>query len=132
MQFPAVTAVYAGVLALVLLVLSAWVIVGRYQFRVSLGDGGNGALRSRVRAHANFTEYVPLILLLVALLEMQHTSRFVIHALLLSLLLARLIHPFGVTVSPGSLRATVCRSGGMVITLGVLAVAAILLLLGSL
>ena len=75
---------------------------------------------------------MPLILLLVALLEMQHTSRFVIHALLLPLLLARLLHPFGVTVPAGSVRANACRGGGIVITLIVLAVAGVLLLLGSL
>jgi uncharacterized protein len=132
MQFPAVTAVYAGVLGLVLVILSIWVIAGRGQFHVNLGDGGNEALRRRVRAHANFTEYVPLILLLVALLEMQHTSRMVIHGLLLLLVVGRLLHPFGVMAEPGSTRQTAGRATGAVLTLGVLAVAAVLLLLGSL
>ena len=132
MQFPAVTAVYAGLLALVLVALSAWVITSRGRLRVSLGDGGSEVLRGRVRAHGNFTEYVPMILLLVALLEMQHTSRFVIHALLLPLLLARLLHPFGVTARDGSQQQVLCRGGGMVVTLIVLAVAAVLLIVRSL
>ena len=43
--------------------------------RVLFGDGDNIKLRSAIRAHANFAEYVPLIVLMVGLLEMSGMRR---------------------------------------------------------
>ena len=128
MQFPTVTAIYAAILALILVALSGWVIAGRWKYKVNLGEGGE-QLRARVRAHANFAEYIPLILLLVALLEMAHTSRLVIHALLLPLVLARLVHPLGLSTPPASSRQFAFRGVPIILTLLVLAIAALLLLL---
>ena len=132
MQFPAVTAVYAGLLSLILVVLSGWVIAGRMSLGVNLGEGNNPEMQVRVRAHANFIEYVPLILLLVALLEMSHTSRFVVHALLLPLLVARVLHPFGLMTAPMTPRQFATRGAPIVVTLLVLGVSGVLLLLRGL
>lgn len=132
MQFPAGTAIYAGLLTLLLVALSLWVIVGRGSYKVNLGDGGKSEMQVRVRAHGNFIEYVPLILLLAALLEMSHTSRFIIHALLLPLLIARIVHPLGLSMPPLSPRQFALRGAPAVVTLLVLAVSAILLLLRGL
>ncbi|MFT2095263.1 MAPEG family protein [Acidiphilium multivorum] len=75
MTFPTVAAGYGALLALIYLVLSLWVGFGRFGFRVIHGDGGNDRLARRIRAHANFAEYVPLILLLAALLEASGAGR---------------------------------------------------------
>ena len=128
MQFPAVTALYAALLTLILVALSAWVIVGRWQYKVSLGDGSSPYLRERIRAQGNFVEYVPMALLLTAFLEASHTSRIVIHALLLPLLIARMLHPVGLVAPAGSTRHTVLRAGSMMVTFVVLVGAAVLLL----
>lgn len=64
-----ITTGYAALLALLLLALSMRVVDGRRRFGVNLGDGGNAAMQRRIRAHANFIEYVPLLLILLALLE---------------------------------------------------------------
>ena len=69
MVFPVVTAIAAAVLGLIFAALSGWVIAGRLSTGVLHGDGGEETMNRRMRAHANFIEYVPLILLLVALLE---------------------------------------------------------------
>jgi uncharacterized membrane protein YecN with MAPEG domain len=58
-----VTPIYAGLLAIVFVLLSARVILGRFgPGNPSLGDGGNLDMLRRIRGHANFAEYVPLTL----------------------------------------------------------------------
>lgn len=129
MAYPAVTAFYAALLALLYVGLSGWVIAKRT--RVLHGDGGDPKLMKRIRSHANFAEYVPVALLLVALLESRGaTSATLIHLLLIVLLVARILHPIGMFAPANSPRQFACRGGGIVATLTVIAVAAILLLLG--
>nr|WP_294526124.1 MAPEG family protein [uncultured Rhodopila sp.] len=129
MTYPLVTSGYAALLALIFLALSAWVVAGRFGFKVNHGDGGDVRLNRRIRAHANFAEYVPFILFLVALLEARATSRFTVHALLLPLLIARVAHPFGMLAPENAFRQFAFRGASVVVTLTVLAAAAVLLLL---
>ncbi len=129
MAFPAVTAGYAAVLGVVFALLSAWVVAGRARHRVIHGDGGHDGLARRIRAHANFAEYVPLILLLVALLEAAGGTRPVVHALLLPLLVARVLHPIGMIAREMSLQQFVCRGVSATVTWGILIASSVLLLL---
>ena len=66
-----ISSVIAAACALMLIVLSARVGLRRFQTRISLLDGGDTELRRRMRAQANFVEYVPLAVLLLALAELQ-------------------------------------------------------------
>jgi hypothetical protein len=61
-----VTLATAGALGIIYLVLAARVVRGRWTHRVSLGDGGNAAMQRLIRAHGNFGEYVPMLLILMA------------------------------------------------------------------
>jgi len=131
MAFPFVTSVYAALLALLYLALSAWVSAGRTRLKVMLGDGGDANLLARIRAHANFAEYVPLILILVALLEGRRTSIYIIHALLFTLLVARLAHPIGIVAAPGSAREKTFRGLGAGLTYLVLLLSAVALLVAA-
>ncbi len=90
------------------------------------GDGDNIKLRSAIRAHANFAEYVPIIALMVAMLEMSGMSATRVHLLMAALLLARLLHPLGMYVGPRSWRFGICRVGGITLTITVLVAAALL------
>jgi uncharacterized membrane protein YecN with MAPEG domain len=128
MLFPDVTAGYAALFALLFAALSALVVVGRVRFRVNHGDGGNAVLNRLIRAHGNFAEYVPLILLLVALLESGGIATTVVHALLLPLLLVRLSHPVGMLAAPGSGQQFLWRGSAAIVTWLVMIVAALLLL----
>ena len=74
MHLPSVTGLYLAVLALIYVVLGLQVSRLRRGNRVLFGDGDNRELRSAIRAHANFAEYVPIIVLMVALLEMSGAS----------------------------------------------------------
>jgi uncharacterized membrane protein YecN with MAPEG domain len=94
MQVP-VTGLYAALLALVAIALVAGVGATRGKTKISLGDGGDPKLIVAIRRHMNFVEGVPLALLLMALVELNGGSKALLHALGAILLVARLIHPFG-------------------------------------
>lgn len=95
MYFP-VTALYASILGILLIFLSARVSRTRRRSRVSLGDGEDMSLVRAVRAQGNFIEYVPFALILLFLLEMEVSDLWVLHLLGASLLLGRLLHAYGV------------------------------------
>ena len=129
MTYPALTAFYAALFALVYVGLSGWVVAGRLSADTLHGDGGNAGLEKRIRTQGNFGEYVPLALLVVALLEAGGGGSTLVRALLIVLLVARVLHPFGMFAAKNSPVQFACRGGGILATLGVIAVAAIALLL---
>ena len=117
-----ITAVYAALLAVLLVVLSVRVVgVRRAKKGVSLGDGDDADLRGRIRAHANFTEYTPMALLLMAMAEALGAAGLIVHALGLALTAGRIAH--AVAISPVRLDLLL-RTIGMSLTFAVLIVAA--------
>lgn len=124
MHVPTITGFYLGVLALLYVVLGLQVSRLRRGNRVVFGDGDNIKLRSAIRAHGNFAEYVPIIVLLVALLEMSGLPATRVHLLMGALLAARLLHPLGMYVGPRTMQFQICRVGGITLTLFVLLAAA--------
>lgn len=94
MFFP-VTAMYAGLLGLLLVFLSALVSRQRRRARVSIGFGGDSALERASRAQGNFVEYVPLGLILLMLLEPEVSQLWMIHVLGSMLLAGRVLHAIG-------------------------------------
>lgn len=94
-----VTSLYAALLGLIGIVL--WALVGRARGRasVSLGDGGDTALIEAIRRHMNWAENVPFILLLFALIETNGGSHTWLHVMGVALVVARIIHPFGLSAS---------------------------------
>ena len=63
----AVTALYAGLLGLLFFALSINVIGKRRSEHVALGHDGKPRLERAIRAHANFAEYAPFVLLMMGL-----------------------------------------------------------------
>lgn len=109
------------------LLLTALVIAQRARTGIGLLDGGNHQLARRIRAHGNFTETVPIALLLMLLLELAGVNRWVLVLSAILLIGGRLFHAIGVLHSGDGL----ARRGGMVATLlahSVLAAAAATLL----
>jgi len=92
-----VTALYGSLLALVGSVLGALVSIQRPKLKVSLGDGGHQALIEANRRHMNWLENVPLLVTLLAIIELNGASSVWLHTLGLTLLVGRLIHPFGIS-----------------------------------
>ena len=89
-----VTPLYAALLALWFVVLSLRVVQRRRAAKVSLGDGGDALLQRAIRGQANFAEYVPLALLLLLVIELSRFSLYLVHALGIALLVARLLHGY--------------------------------------
>lgn len=90
-------ALYAGLLGLVLFALTLSVSEARHRTKTSIGDGGDEVLRRRIRAHGNFVEYTPLILLLLALAEHLGMGSLFVHVLGLVLLVSRISHAYGIS-----------------------------------
>lgn len=89
-----VTPLYAGLLALWFLLLSVRVIRTRGTEKIYIGDGGNTRVARIIRAQANFAEYVPLALLMMAMLELTHHSIYLLHIFGILLVVARLLHGY--------------------------------------
>jgi uncharacterized membrane protein YecN with MAPEG domain len=105
---------YAGALAVLFALLTFRTISLRQRFKVSLGDGGQELLKRAIRAHANFTESVPLGLILLLVLATTSSPNWLIHLAGIALLAGRLSHALGVSRSP---EPFILRQVGMVLTL---------------
>ncbi|ATM00181.1 hypothetical protein CK910_18225 [Aeromonas sp. CA23] len=93
-----ITLIYAGLLGLLFLLLSFWVVKRRAQFKVMIGEGEAPEMRSAIRAHGNFAEYVPLTLLLMALCELAGVGALWLHLGGALLLVGRILHAIGIQI----------------------------------
>ena len=87
-----VTLLYAGLFGALMAILSIRVPIRRGVLDVPYGDGGDEELSTRIRAFGNFTEYVPMMLVLLGLLELSGTSPVLLHGFGATLLGARVLH----------------------------------------
>ena len=123
---PVVSLVCAALLAMFQIVLAALVIRRRSALGIGFLDGGDAALLKRIRAHGNFTETVPLMLLLLLMLELAGLASGWLGALGVAAVLCRGLHAWGLLGASGRLG----RVSGTLLTgfvLGAQALAALLL-----
>jgi uncharacterized protein len=99
---PAITALYAGLLGIVYLVLGGFVVSHRRRARVGIGTGSDTALERAVRVHGNFAEYAPLFLVLLLAAELNGGATVLLHILGAAFLLARLAHAIGLGQNSGT------------------------------
>ena len=119
-----VTPLYAGLLVLWFVLLSVRVVNLRRR-GIVFGDNGDIGVIRIVRAQGNFAEYVPLALLLMGFLEVSRYSIYLLHALGVTLLVARLLHGFALSFG---WQIRIGRVAGAALTFGVLLVEAVLCL----
>ncbi|WP_213998502.1 MAPEG family protein [Arsukibacterium sp.] len=115
------TAFYAGLLAILFIVLSFRVIAKRNQYKVAIGSDGQVLLERSIRVHANFAEYVPFALLLMFLAEYSGLAPLYLHILGIALVVGRLSHAFGVSQQQEPLKF---RVFGMILSMLVILAAA--------
>lgn len=89
------TTILASTLSLVFVWLSIQVIKRRRQLKVLIGDGGQQELEWAIRAQGNFSEYVPITLILFACAEYNKTDWKVLLIFAGMLICGRLLHAFG-------------------------------------
>lgn len=115
-----ITLTFAAACAL----LNMWLAIRCARFRVKdkilHGDAGNGLLAKRMRAHANFVEYAPIVLILFALVEMAAGASLWLWIGALVYIVARVVHAFGMDAD----KPTAVRAGGALLTWGVMLVMA--------
>lgn len=113
---PVVSLVVAAACAVLQIALAALVIQRRSAIGVAFLDGGDATLLKRIRTHGNFTETVPLALVLLLMLELAGLPHLWLWALGVALVLSRALHAWGL------LRATglAGRVAGTLLTLLVL------------
>lgn len=117
---------YAALLGLLFVGLSVRTLLLRRSLGISIGDAGNLRMLRAIRVHANFSEYVPMSLLLIFFLEASGVSPVLVHALGASVVAGRISHAFGVSQVNERFAFRVL---GMVLTLTPIIIAAAGLLL---
>ena len=114
-----VTSIFASILAIIFMRLSFHVIGLRRKNKVAVGTGGVDELDRAIRAHGNFSEYVPIGLILLGALELNGAPIALVVALGVLLTLGRLIHAKGINEPPPQFKNRVL---GMKLTFAALAV----------
>ena len=115
-----VTLTIAAAAAVVNLWLAFRIVPIRVKDKVLLGDNGNALLQGRMRAHANFTEYAPFILILLGLIELAGGSTMWLWIAGVVFVIARVAHAFGMD----RVTSSVPRAGGALATWALMAVLA--------
>ncbi len=114
-----ITGLYAGILGLFVIPLSIHVVLNRYRAKIGIFDGGDEQLGKAIRVHGNFTEHVPLALIVMILAELNDGSQEMMHSLGLLLVGSRMFHVYGLSMSAGQ---SVGRFAGVLGTWTVIAV----------
>lgn len=123
-----ITALYTSILGILWLGLTMYVILGRWKYEVSLGDGGERDLNRRIRAHANFMETVPLAVILLWFGEMYVLIPHVVHSMGIALVIGRILHAYGMLFRKRSTNRF--RQMGMTLTMTVMGIASVWLSAG--
>ncbi len=98
---PAITALYAALIALLLLGFALRVSLHRRRLGVGIGDGGHGVLARAIRVHANAVEWAVPVLLLLLVAELNRAAPLLLHACGIALLVARVLHGAGLGLHEG-------------------------------
>lgn len=88
----ATVGLYAAANALILTWLSFRIGGLRHSLKISIGDGGHPIMIRAMRGQANFTENVPMALILLVLMALLGTPVWVLHIFGIMLVLGRILH----------------------------------------
>jgi len=108
-----VLALYSGILGLLLVYLSLNVAMNRKKLKIGIGDGDNKDMARLIRVQANFIEYVPTALILLAVFESNHGHAMVAHIAGGMLVVGRFLHAYGLGKT---VKVSFGRFAGMILT----------------
>ncbi|HWV11900.1 MAG TPA: MAPEG family protein [Sphingobium sp.] len=107
-----ITLTLAAACALLNLWLATRCVRIRMAAKALHGDGGDPLLARRMRAHANFIEYAPIVLILFALIELALGSPLWLWIAACAFIVGRVAHPFGMDAD----KPTLWRAAGILLT----------------
>ena len=116
-----VTAFVAAICALLLLLTAIDTVRQRVRAQAAFGDAGDAKLISASRSHGNLAEHAPIVILLLAFLELSHAWHMGLMAVGALFLFGRVLHIWGLYL-PASTKPPLPRSLGVIITWLTLAV----------
>ncbi len=96
-----VTLVYAGILGLLLVILS-FNVMQNWVRMTGEGRTSDRTMRRAERLLSSFVEYVPIGLVLLTLIELKGAPTPILHALGSMLVVARILHAYGSNEMPGA------------------------------
>jgi uncharacterized membrane protein YecN with MAPEG domain len=120
-----ITPIYVALLAILFLFLSFKTIKVRKKLQIGVGTGDNPELLRAMRVHANFSEYVPITLILILSVELLKGYFILVHSLGAALLVGRILHAYGVSQTKENLKF---RVSGMLLTFSTMLVAIVSIL----
>jgi uncharacterized membrane protein YecN with MAPEG domain len=97
LTIPAVSALTAGILIVLQMLLLLTVVLSRRSNRQSLGDGGNADMLRAIRRHGNLAENAAIFVVCAALLETLGESRTTMEILCGVFVLGRVSHAVGLS-----------------------------------
>jgi len=95
-----ITLVAAGGAAIINIWLGVRIGQVRVKAKISIGDGGDLGLITRMRAQANFIEFTPIVLILIGAIELTQGSPIWLWAIASLYLLGRIGHALGMDGLP--------------------------------
>lgn len=95
------TGFYASLLGILYIGLAINIIRLRRRFKVGIGTGKNELLAKAIRVHGNFSEYVPLAIILLGCYEINGASAMMLHFIGSILVLGRVLHVIGLNRTIG-------------------------------
>lgn len=108
-----ITGIYAAILAFIYTGLSYNVVRQRRKNNVPLGNGESKDVEKAMRAHGNFAENIPFLLVLLFMIEFKGGPSYLVHLIGSFALLGRILHAQGILKTRG---ISYGRFLGMVLT----------------
>ena len=90
-----VTAALAAAMAALLLLLAIDTVRARFRTQTAFGTGDDERLTSASRAHGNLAEHAPIVIIMVALLEMSRANHMILMIAAGTFIVARVLHAMG-------------------------------------
>jgi uncharacterized membrane protein YecN with MAPEG domain len=100
-----ITLATASAFTLLCLILGLRVSQRRGKLNLNFGDGGDAEMTMRIRAHGNLIEYAPILLIVLALMELAGANKTVLASAAGLFVLLRIAHGIGTSKGVLVLRA---------------------------
>jgi uncharacterized membrane protein YecN with MAPEG domain len=98
---PAIAALYAALIGVLLLLLAARISGMRRTLKIGLGDGGDRGLQRAIRAHGNAVEWAVPAILLLLVADLTRAPALFLHLCGVAIVVGRVLHAFGLSRAGG-------------------------------